>query len=291
VTTAATPTATEVGVGGSGGSSPTELTAGPDANLWITEFSDNRLDEFSVPDGGGTQMPSGPGAVPRGITAGPDGALWYAGAGNKTLGRVTTARSVTEFGSGITAAPFGIAAGPDGNLWFTEPSGKIGRMNTAVDPPAFTSPGAIKVPGTGTSGPASPYPSTINVSGLQGTVLRVRARLNGVHHSRASDLAALLVGPQGQSVLLMSQPNAGPTVGGLPAAGAVMTFADGGATLPGQVVSGIFAPRRFFDDPAFPAPAPAGPYTTGLSSLAGTDPNGTWQLFVTDLASNETGVI
>ncbi len=54
-----------------------------------------------------------------------------------------------------------------------------------------------------TTGPASPYPSTINVAGLGGTVTRVTVTLNGLRHTFPDDLDILLVGPGG-SVILMS---------------------------------------------------------------------------------------
>src|SRR5262249_38804312 len=151
--------------------------------------------------------------------------------------------SPVEVGAGQltgSAAPFEIATGPDGNLWFTEEgTGKIGRITTALDPPKFTSPARIAVPGTGTSGPASPYPATIDVSGLQGTITRVRVRLNGIFHAKGSDVDALLVGPQGQSAALIAG-SSPPGLSRLSASGAVMTFADGGATQLGQLVSGVF---------------------------------------------------
>ena len=39
----------------------------------------------------------------------------------------------------------------------------------------------------------------------------------------------------------------------------------------------------------WPAPAPAGPYSTGLSAFDGTDPNGEWRLFVIDDADGNKG--
>ena len=62
----------------------------------------------------------------------------------------------------------------------------------------------IVMPGTGTIGKANVYPSTVNVSGLSGEVLGVTATLNGFSHTFADDVDILLVGPGGQSVLLMS---------------------------------------------------------------------------------------
>jgi hypothetical protein len=53
-------------------------------------------------------------------------------------------------------------------------------------------------------GVAAPYPSSIEISGLTGTVVAVTATLRGLSHSSPDDLDVLLAGPAGQRVLLMS---------------------------------------------------------------------------------------
>ena len=64
----------------------------------------------------------------------------------------------------------------------------------------YTDPGVIEVPAfTAASGPASPYPATIETEGLQGTVTKVTVRLNGIFRPFASDIEAQLVGPTGRS--------------------------------------------------------------------------------------------
>jgi hypothetical protein len=42
---------------------------------------------------------------------------------------------------------------------------------------------------------------------------------------------------------------------------------------------------------AFPSPAPAGPYGGNFASFLGTNPNGTWQLFVLDPALGDHGAV
>ena len=79
---------------------------------------------------------------------------------------------------------------------------------------AFGSPGttngfnsaAITVPDHGI---ASPYPSTINVSGVTGRVSKVTVALNGLTHTFPQDVNVLLVSPGGSNVLLMSHTGAG----------------------------------------------------------------------------------
>jgi Bacterial Ig domain len=146
----------------------------------------------------------------------------------------------------------------------------------------------IVIPGTGTIGKANLYPSTINVSGLSGEVLGVTATLNGFSHAFADDVDILLVGPGGQSVLLMS--DAG---GSIDVSDLTLTFEDGATALPdfGPLVSGTFAPTNFGEGDTFPAPAPLAPYGTALSDFNGTNPNGTWSLFVADDVAGDVGSI
>src|SRR5215467_6635273 len=51
---------------------------------------------------------------------------------------------------------------------------------------------------------ATPYPSSINVSGVTGTPSIVELTLHGFSHSCPTDVDMLLVGPHGQSSILMS---------------------------------------------------------------------------------------
>lgn len=135
------------------------------------------------------------------------------------------------------------------------------------------------------AGTASPYPSSIAVSGVSGTIRDVNVTLRGLSHPDPDDLDILLVGPTGLKTMLMS--DAGGTTG---VSGAVITFdATAAVSIPDStaITSGAYKPTNYtssrFD--AFPPPAPAGPYGVNLNQLAGTNPNGTWQLFIVDDAS------
>ena len=59
----------------------------------------------------------------------------------------------------------------------------------------------------------------------------------------------------------------------------------------GPLASGAYLPSAYIDGDTFDAPAPAGPYVADLTVFAGTDPNGTWQLFVMDDAGGDVGEI
>jgi uncharacterized repeat protein (TIGR01451 family) len=142
----------------------------------------------------------------------------------------------------------------------------------------FASSGAITLADTG---PATPYPSTILVSGVTTVVHHVTVTLTNVIHFSPDDLDLLLVGPLGQATLLMS--DAG---GANPAIRTTLTFDDGAlSALPDDapLSSGTFRPTAY--DPTsddFPAPAPAGPFPTSLGLFSGLDPNGVWSLYATD---------
>ncbi len=118
-------------------SGPTGIVAGPDGNLWFTEYYGDRVGRITV-GGTVTDWSTGSGisndSAPMGIAAGPDGNLWFAEYGPSRIGRITPAATATEFTTGISAAslPRGIAAGPDGNLWFVEQGGnRVGRITTS----------------------------------------------------------------------------------------------------------------------------------------------------------------
>jgi subtilisin-like proprotein convertase family protein len=140
---------------------------------------------------------------------------------------------------------------------------------------------------------ADPYPSRITVSGFnEGRIRDVNLRLKSFEHTCPSDVEVLLVGPQGQKADVMYH------VGSCFDISGVNLTLDDEATkcLPTrrQITSGTYRPTwhhstegrqcdgSFMADSRFPPPAPTGPYPTALSVFDGTDPNGTWKLYVID---------
>ncbi len=59
----------------------------------------------------------------------------------------------------------------------------------------FPGSGAITIPSIGN---ATPYPSTITPSGIDGTVTAVRVKINGFSHRFPDDVDVLLFAPGGQ---------------------------------------------------------------------------------------------
>ena len=138
-------------------------------------------------------------------------------------------------------------------------------------------------------GAATPYPSSITVSGVIGSAIKATVTLNGFTHQFPHDVSALLVGPSGANVLLMSHTGGGHSVSNL-----TLTFDDAAAgTLPNSNpdLSGIYRPSTYPGAVTFPFPAPIGPFGSTLAGVAGWSPNGTWSLFVLDDTVGDSGYI
>jgi len=148
---------------------------------------------------------------------------------------------------------------------------------------------AIRVGDVPTTG--EPEPSVINVSGM-GKVAKVTVTLKGLRHPRLGNLDLLLVGPQGQNAIIMS--DAG---GAYPADGVNVTLDDAGAAgyLPSAAspASGqSYRPKNYDDgspDAAKGAPVPLG--GDSLSIFNGTNPNGAWKLYAMDDSGQPAGSI
>jgi serine/threonine protein kinase len=137
-------------------SQPQGITAGPDGNLWFTEFNAVKIGRIS-PNGTVTEFPV-PTANPGWITAGHDGNLWFTEyisntSGRNHIGRITTSGNITEYPvPTINSDPNHITAGHDGNLWFTEIN-KIGRITTSGSITEFPLPTTHSAPNDITAGP------------------------------------------------------------------------------------------------------------------------------------------
>jgi subtilisin-like proprotein convertase family protein len=142
---------------------------------------------------------------------------------------------------------------------------------------------------------ATPYPSTIEVSGLTGAISDVNITLTNINHLNPDDLDILLVSPSGKSIMLMS--DAGGTTD---LVNVTITLDDAAATqLPDStaITTGSFRPANFGSGdniadvlPFYSNAGSAGP-TTLASAFNGTGPNGTWKLYIIDDATASAGNI
>jgi subtilisin family serine protease len=171
-----------------------------------------------------------------------------------------------------------------------------GTPGTAV---TFSNTTPIVIPATGTGAatgaPSTPYASGIVVSGVNGTIGKLTVQLNQFNHTYPSDVDVLLVGPAGQKMLILSDPGSGTD-----AVNINLTLDDDAASLVSSstLTSGTFKPTNLANDSdPFPSPAPASPYqspaSTGTATFAsvfnGSNPNGTWSLYVVDDAGTDIG--
>ena len=225
--------------------------------------------------GGGVTSPSGPQTYGALIHGGPAVAAPFSFTANGT-------------NNGFVVATLQLQDGPD-NL------GSVTFVYNLPGAGAFASSQYIVIPD---SGPATPYPATINVSGMTGLVSKVTATISNLNHTFPSDVRILLVNPVGQDTILMSS-----TGGSSSVTNVTLTFDDAAAfslpgssqlnfiTVPGQIVSGTFKPTDFGPGVSFPLPAPAVPYVASLASLNGVNPNGAWALYVLDDSPGDSGNI
>lgn len=155
----------------------------------------------------------------------------------------------------------------------------------------FTNPATITINDAVTIGVGNPYPASITVSGLMGTVTNVTVTLNNINHTFPDDFDLLLVGPVStQNLILVSD------VGGsLDVTNTTITLDDAAAPLlpdSAMLSNGSFKPTNIGAGDTFPAPAPAPSANTTLAaSFNGIDPNGTWSLYVVDDLGADMGVL
>jgi len=185
------------------------------------------------------------------------------------------------------------AAGPnDGTiivtLALTDGGNSLGNVTFNFSLPntvSFTNSGAITIP---ESGPATPYPSSINVSGLSGLVGKATVRLNQINHGFPDDIDIMLVGPGGQKLTLISDAGGAHRLQNV-----TLTFDDNAASaLPDsdQIVSGTFIPTDYEPGDSFPGLFGEHPDTV-LALYNGSDPNGVWSLYVVDDTPGDAGNI
>jgi subtilisin-like proprotein convertase family protein len=147
------------------------------------------------------------------------------------------------------------------------------RANGGVD--------LLNTPATSPVSASANYPAAITVDGLKGDLRDVNVRITGFSHATPDDVEMLLVGPEGQTAIIMAD------VGGTTTADDLTLGLDDEAATPlpdnTPLQSGTFRPTNAENTAiVFNSPAPAASANAALSIFDGTDPNGTWRLFVQD---------
>ena len=152
---------------------------------------------------------------------------------------------------------------------------------------------------------ANPYPSETNVQGISGTISDVNVKLNGYTHGFPDDVAVQVVGPDGTSVLIMSDVGGAVPFGSAPVSDINLTLDDeAGNSLydNGYLTTGTYKPTEgttpvcniwidyrcsewvdYHVPNIWPPNAPdLATSARQLSGFDGKDPNGTWKLYVID---------
>ncbi len=142
---------------------------------------------------------------------------------------------------------------------------------------------------------ATAYPSAIVVAGLTGVITKATVQIYNFSHDFPDDVDVLLVGPQGQESIVFS--NVGGDIRNSITNVTLNLDSDAAAFLPSEppLVSGTFKPTKRLDPLGFPFPVPAPAGSEGapanLALFNGTNPNGTWNLYVVDDAAADAGLI
>lgn len=134
---------------------PTVITAGTDANMWVTFDTHNGIGRYTL-DGVVKDFSAlGPG-IPHmlGITAGPDDRVWFTQE-NGRVEAIDRRGHVRQYPLPLrtVSGPEGIATGPDGNLWTVAVGNKIGRLTPSGRLRRFAVPGGVGGASAITAGP------------------------------------------------------------------------------------------------------------------------------------------
>jgi uncharacterized repeat protein (TIGR01451 family) len=150
-------------------------------------------------------------------------------------------------------------------------------------------PGTNYVATNNEAGPAGPDPSRNLVSGVSAYVSDVSITVSNLEHSFPHDISLLLVGPGGQSCVLMSAA-ADHTSASIPV---TITF-DQNAPTPvpssGSLFTGSYQPAEY-NSPIFTNFSLSPSYNTNLSVFAGAPVNGWWSLYAYDGHQGDHGAI
>lgn len=186
----------------------------------------------------------------------------------------------------VTSLVIGVGASPlvDGYEAVAKKRARGTATSTALKIESFSNAAPIAIP-TNTQ----TAPSAITVSGFETNIADVEVTLSALTHPTTQSLDFLLVGPDGQRVLLMSD-------AGDEAANDSPTFDDqAAAQVPSfdPLVSGTFQPTNYDFTAApdtFGPPAPTNAtHGSALAVFNGANPNGEWRLFIRNQSTVEAG--
>lgn len=162
------------------------------------------------------------------------------------------------------------------------PEGALARRTSAQLVQGFSNSSAIAIP-DGNQAPVS----SILVSGFDTPIADVDVTLVGLSHTEANDLDFLLIGPQGQTAVVMS--DVGSSAGNI-----TVTLDDQAPdqiSSVGPITSGVYQPTNFQSPDGFLPPGPAAAKGTLLAVFNSTDANGEWRLVIRDGEFTDVGTL
>jgi virginiamycin B lyase len=106
---------------------PTDVAVDRQGNVWVVEFSANKIARFS--DGKFTEfaLPKDK-AAPSGITVSADGSVWFGVLRGAALGRLHDGQMTFTKLPRDNARPYSVAADAAGNVWYADISGYVGMV-------------------------------------------------------------------------------------------------------------------------------------------------------------------
>ena len=232
-------------------------------------------------------------------------------AGMTTNGSPTTNYGPLALNGPVVARPFSFKAqGTNGQAiaatFYLSDSGRmvgsnglaIFNLTLGARTVGFTNSGLIVINDATDAGlsVATPYPASLSVSNVAGVISRASITISNLNHWSPGDIEMLLGSPANQGVLLMT--GAGGSYG---VSRVNLTFDDAtnNPSLPydGQITNGTYQPTAYVTPQPFPTPAPqpppptGSPYTNKLAAFNGSNPVGTWGLYVMDVLPQNGGFI
>jgi subtilisin-like proprotein convertase family protein len=212
--------------------------------------------------------------------------------GSATSGNISVQGS-NSCGNGAVSANFAVTvnaaptvnAGSDLNVCAGSGVTLNGSATNPVAPVVNTYNGAGLT--INASGNSTPYPSTVSVSGLSGTISNIKLNVNNLSHTWPDDIDAVLFGPTGAHSIIFTDAIGGS--GGVTARN--YTFQIGSTALPltGLPASGTYGVVNGGSYNGTGTPSAVN--SANLNNFVGTNPNGTWSLYFFDDTGGDQGTV